>query len=162
MDYHLAQLNIAKFRLPIEHPTNVDFVNNLDRVNATAESQPGFIWRLVGEGNSATDIRAYDDPEVIPNLSVWADVDSLMAFVYRNEEHRKIMHRRREWFEKLEFHLVLWWVKAGHEPTLDEAKQRLEMLSKLGSTERAFTFARLFPAPGEELLGLVVEKCASE
>ena len=52
MKFHLAQLNIAKFRLPMEHPQNADFINNLDRVNALAELRPGFIWRFVGEGNT--------------------------------------------------------------------------------------------------------------
>ena len=49
MKYHLAQLNIARFVKPADHPDNADFVNNLDRVNAVADAQPGFVWRLVGE-----------------------------------------------------------------------------------------------------------------
>lgn len=71
MRYQLAQLNIAKFRLPKEHPNNLGFMNNLDRVNAVAESQPGFVWRMVGEGDDATDIQAFDDPDMIINISVW-------------------------------------------------------------------------------------------
>lgn len=43
MSYHLAEINIAKFRLSMDHPDNVDFVQSLDRVNAIAESQPGFV-----------------------------------------------------------------------------------------------------------------------
>lgn len=147
MAHQLAQLNIANFRLPAEHPDNHDFVSNLDRVNAIAEAQPGFVWRLKGEGNDALDLQAFDDPNVISNMSVWADLDSLAAFVYRNEEHRQIMRRRKEWFDKMEFHLVLWWVKEGHIPTLHEAIKRLDSLQANGPTEYAFTFRYTYPSP---------------
>ena len=148
MDYQLAQLNIARFRLPQEDPVNADFVNNLDRVNAIADQQPGFVWRLVGEGNNALDIQAFDDLHIASNLSVWNDVESLEAFVFSSEAHRDILRRRREWFDKLEFYLVLWWVSAGHRPDLDEAKGRLECLQKNGPTAEAFTFRDRYPSPG--------------
>ena len=50
------------------------------------------------------------------------------------------MRRGAEWFDKVEFHLVLWWVEAGCIPSLEEANARLELLEKYGSTERAFSF----------------------
>ena len=148
MDYQLAQLNIARFHLPQEDPVNTDFVNNLDRVNAIAERQPGFVWRLVVEGNNALDIHAFDDQHVASNLSVWNDVESLEAFVFGNAAHRDILRRRREWFDKLEFYLVLWWVSAGHRPDLEEAKGRLECLQKNGPTAETFTFRDRYPSPG--------------
>ena len=144
MNYHLAQLNIAQFRLPQEHPVNADFVANLDRVNAIAESQQGFVWRLVGDGNDATDIQAFDDPNILVNLSVWTDIESLAAFAYRNSAHKEIMRRRNEWFDKMEFYLVLWWIEEGHIPTLTEAKERLNLLEADGPSEKAFTFKQSF------------------
>ncbi len=160
MNYHLAQLNIARFMKPAEHPDNADFVNNLDRVNAIAELQPGFIWRLVGDGNDALDIQAFDDPNIAVNMSVWTSMESLAAFVYRNEAHLAIMRRRREWFEKTKFHLVLWWVEAGHIPTLIEAKERLNALIADGPSERAFTFRKPYPAPGGQQVRPVLDDCA--
>ena len=160
MTYHLAQLNVARFRVPADHPVNADFVSNLDRVNAIAESQPGFVWRLIGEGNDALDLKAFDDPNVAVNMSVWTDLESLAAFAYRNEDHRAIMRRRREWFEQMEFHLVLWWVAAGCRPTMDEAKIRLDLLRRKGPTADAFTFKEPFPAPGESDIGPVLDECA--
>ena len=145
---------------PIEHPDNFDFVDNLDRVNAIAESQPGFIWRLTGDGNDASDIQAFDDPNVIVNMSVWTNVESLAAFVYRNEEHLAIMRRRREWFERMESHLVLWWVEAGHIPTLDEAKRRLSKLIADGPCEQAFTFRSPYPPPNGGDVRPVLDECA--
>lgn len=46
MNYHLAQLNIARFRLPMEYPINAPFIESLDHVNSTAEQQPGFVFFL--------------------------------------------------------------------------------------------------------------------
>lgn len=147
MNYQLAQLNLAKFRLPIEDPVNADFVNNLDAVNAIAEAHSGFVWRLKGEGNDATDLQAYDNPKIIANLSVWSDLESLVDFVYKDESHKNIMRRRREWFDKMEFFMVLWWVEAGNEPSLKQALERLELLQEKGPSAEAFTFRNDFPAP---------------
>jgi hypothetical protein len=44
--YELAQLNIALMKEPLESPRMADFVANLERINALAESSPGFVWRL--------------------------------------------------------------------------------------------------------------------
>lgn len=147
MDYHLAQLNIARFRLPPEHPNNADFVNNLDRINAIAEQQPGYIWRLKGDGNDALDIKAFEDPNLVINLSLWSDMESLSAFVYRNKEHRQIMRRRAEWFEKVEFHLCLWWLRQGELPQINDAINRLAWLQSKGPSPRAFTFKSGFAKP---------------
>ena len=158
--YELAQVNIARFRLPQDHPANADFVNSLDRVNAIAESQPGFIWRLQGEGNDALDVQAFDDPNIAINMSVWSDIQSLVNFTYRNDEHKNIMRRRKEWFEKIDFYMVLWWVEQGRRPTIEEAKIRLELLRQQGSTYSSFTFKKPFPAPTGETLNPFKDECA--
>lgn len=160
MKYQLAQFNIARFRLPQDHPVNADFVKNLDRVNEIAESQPGFIWRFTGEGNDALDVQAFDDPNVAVNMSVWSDLESLGAFVYQNSEHLGIMRRRNEWFEKIKLHLVLWWVEKGHIPTIDEAKHRLSLLLQHGPTEHAFTFRQPFEPPCGRQTRPVMDECA--
>ncbi|MEM7378233.1 MAG: DUF3291 domain-containing protein [Pseudomonadota bacterium] len=152
MAYELAQLNLARFRVPVDDPVNADFVNNLDRVNAEAESQPGFVWRLTGEGNNATDLQAFDDPLIIVNLSVWSDIGALVDYVYRNPVHTDIMRRRKEWFDRIDFHLALWWVEAGHHPSVAESKLRLELLRCCGPTEAAFTFKHAYAPPTGERL----------
>ncbi len=159
MAYHLAQINIAKFLIPVEDPANADFVANLDRVNALAEGQPGFVWRLVGEGNDATDLKPFDDPNLAINMSVWTDIDSLVAFVYRDEGHREIMRRRREWFDRMEFYMALWWIPAGHVPTVQEGKERLDLLARIGPTAEAFLFKQPFPAPGATPVAPIPVEC---
>lgn len=150
MKFQLAQFNVARFRLPQSHPDNAEFVNSLDRVNAIAETQPGFVWRFTGDGNDALDVQAYDDPNVVVNLSVWTDLDALSAFVYKNREHIAIMRRRREWFARTQFNLVLWWIHAGHLPELSEARRKLDVLVTYGPSCDAFTFRNPFPPQGAE------------
>ena len=147
MQYQLAEINIATFRVPMTDPVNADFIANLDSVNAAAECAPGFVWRLVGEGNNALDIQAFDNPNTAVNMSVWTDLDALAKFVYRSEGHREIMRRRKEWFDRMEIHMALWWVVKGHRPTLAEGKERLETLSRVGPSAQAFLFNKPFPAP---------------
>lgn len=160
MNYYLAQVNIAKFRLAQEHPINADFINNLDRVNAIAEAQPGFIWRFTGSGNNALDIQPFADPNIAINMSLWADIDSLVSFVYHNQSHKEIMRRRKEWFEKIDFYMVLWWIECGKRPTIAEAKQRLQLLSQKGPSPLAFTFKQPYPAPnGKPVFGFE-DECA--
>ena len=145
--HELAQLNMARLLAPVESPQLSDFVANLDRINALAEQSPGFIWRLQTEAGNATAIRPFGD-DLLINLSVWENVESLYRFVYRSD-HIDIMRRRREWFDSMdEAYLVLWWVPAGHRPTLTEAENRFDRLKTQGATPQAFTFKEAFPPPG--------------
>lgn len=158
--FHLAQINVGRFLAPVDDPRIADFVANLDRINALAESQPGFVWRLVGEGNDATDLKPVeDDPLMAINMSVWCDLDGLAAFVYRTA-HRDIMRRRREWFEAMEVYMTLWWVPAGHTPTIAEGMAKLAVFERLGASPVAFTFRNPFPAPDAPFVAPILDKCA--
>ena len=144
--YELAQLNVAQMRLPMEDPGMADFVDNLDRINALAESSPGFVWRLQDETGNATDFRPFGD-DMLVNISVWEDAESLRAFVF-DTAHKEIMKRRAEWFDRMEMpYVVLWWVPAGHQPTEQEAGEKLEQLRSQGPGPEAFNFRELFPSP---------------
>lgn len=119
----------------------------LDPVNAIADAAAGFVWRLQTEAGNATSIPVLGDDRLIVNMSVWASIDQLADFVYRSG-HVAVMRRRREWFERIKVFMALWWVPAGHLPTVAEAEERLEHLRSHGPTSRAFTFRQRFPAPG--------------
>lgn len=145
--YELAQLNVAVMKTPLESPSMADFVGNLDRINSLAEQSPGFVWRLQSDDGDATAFRPLGE-HVLVNLSVWTDVASLSRYVYRSA-HVEIMRRRREWFERMSsVHMVLWWVPAGHRPTVGEAVSRLEQLRDAGPSPSAFTFAQAYGPPG--------------
>jgi hypothetical protein len=149
MDHHLAQLNIGRILAPLESEQLSDFVEALDPINELADAAPGFVWRLQTEDGDATAIRAFADDMLLLNMSVWASFDALSAFVYRTD-HREVMRGRRQWFERMaEAYLVLWWVPAGHIPTVAEAVERLERLRADGPSPEAFTFRTPFPPPGQ-------------
>ena len=145
--FHLAQFNIARLRAPLDDPAIAGFVAGLDTMNALADSSPGFVWRLTdGPDGDATTVRPLD-PDVIVTMSVWDSVESLRAFSYQSA-HLDYLRRRRDWFLPHNFRasLVLWWIPAGHIPTVEEACERLERVAD-GPSPEAFTFRRTFPAP---------------
>ena len=146
-EFHLAQVNIGILRAPLESPEIADFVALLDPINALADESPGFVWRLTGEGNNATDVKAFGNTGIIVNMSVWRSLDDLRDFVYRSN-HVDVLRRRREWFDKLaEAHLALWWLPAGRLPTVEEAEWRVGLLRSHGPTAEAFTFRSPFGPP---------------
>src|SRR4029078_11064317 len=74
----------------------------------------------------------------------WRSREDLWEFVYRSQ-HLDFLRRRRDWFEQpSEPTLVLWWVPAGHIPSMDKALVRLEQLRAHGPTPQAFTFRQPF------------------
>jgi hypothetical protein len=148
---HLAQLNIGRLRAPLDDPRIADFRDNLDRVNALAESSPGYVWRLQDEGGNATSFNPFDDDLTIINLTVWESIEALADFTYRSG-HASFLRRRREFFESpSQPILCLWWIPEGELPAIDDAIARLEHLRAHGPTPRAFTFRHRFPPDSQEL-----------
>jgi hypothetical protein len=144
MAWHLAQLNIGRLRAPVDDPATAEFMDNLDPVNALAEATPGFVWRLQTDEGNATSVRAFEDPLMILNMSVWSSIEALADFTYRTA-HASVLRQRRSWFEKPDQAiLALWWVPAGHEPTPEEGIARLEHLRAHGPTPAAFTLRERF------------------
>jgi len=43
MNFHLAQINIARLIAPLDDPRIAGFVSQLDPINAIADSAPGFV-----------------------------------------------------------------------------------------------------------------------
>jgi Domain of unknown function (DUF3291) len=150
MKFHLAQINIGRLAAPIDDPKIAEFVSQLDAINAIADDAPGFVWRLKTESGNATDVVYNDDPFVIVNMSVWASLEALRDYAYKSE-HVRVMRDRAKWFEKMEKpHYCLWWVPAGHIPTVAEGRERLEHYQLHGATPYSFWFSQPFPQPTEE------------
>jgi hypothetical protein len=135
----------------MDDPVMAGFVNRLAEINALAEASPGFIWRLKDEAGNATSIHAFDDPRVIVNLTMWSSIEALFEFTYRTT-HVELFRGRRSWFEPYGSpHLVLWWQPADQPPSLDEAKRRLESLTRHGPTAEAFTLKVRFAPDGSPI-----------
>jgi hypothetical protein len=154
--FHLAQLNVGRLLAPVDSPTIAGFVAELESINRLADRSPGFVWRLQTEAGDATAIRPTHDDLFLVNLGVWASLEALRAFTYTTA-HVEVLRRRREWFERLDTaHLVLWWVPVGHQPSVEEAMDRLERLRRDGPTPVAFTFRTPFTpqavGPGDPMV----------
>jgi hypothetical protein len=147
--FHLAQANIGRIRAPLDHPIMDGFRTQLDPINALADRTPGFVWRLQTEEGNAMAIRPYDDERMAINMSVWESLPALQQFVYRSA-HAATLRDRQQWFEPMPGPImVLWWIAAGHIPSVAEAIERLAHLQQHGPSPHAFTFRTPFPAPEE-------------
>ena len=144
MGRHLAQLNIATLRHPIDHPQIADFVDALPTVNALGEQSAGYVWRLQSDSGNATDIQVFDDPLIIINLTVWASLADLKAFAYRGT-HRDFFRRRGEWFVDGASRTALWWLPIPQLPTTEDAKRRLDFIDAFGTSPFAFEIGQHHP-----------------
>ncbi|MFZ0845570.1 MAG: DUF3291 domain-containing protein [Pseudolabrys sp.] len=142
MTQHLAQFNIARIKYPLDDPRMKEFADNVERINGLAETIEGFVWRLQDESGHAMNMRVYDDPRVMPNLTLWEDVAALERFVWQTL-HKRFYSRRGEWFEHIDTPLVMWFVPQGHWPSLAEGVARLDRLMAQGPDDEAFGWDRI-------------------
>ena len=123
------------------------FVRRLDPVNAVADASPGFVWRYETEDEEPEEVRVFGDESILFNMSVWQTIEDLEAFVYRSN-HLEVLQKKSQWFERsTRAPLVLWWVEAGHIPSVEEAKEHFETLWRDGPSATAFSFKARFPPP---------------
>ncbi len=143
--FHLAQLNIARARGERDDPLMQEFVARIEEINALADQAPGFVWRLQDEEGDAVNIRLFDDPLLLVNMSVWESLDALKDYVYQSL-HVEVMKDRKAWFERMaQVHQVMWWVPDGHVPSVEEGRARLDGIREKGPGREAFDFAHPFP-----------------
>lgn len=150
MVYHLAQANIARFKARLDDPIMKEFVDFLEPVNRFAEESKGFIWRLKDEqGRPASYIESpFKDEMMAVNISVWKNLDSLRDFVY-GTVHSYFLRNKKKWFDlKGPSQFVLWWMPEGTLPTLEMAKEKLELLEKNEPSPEAFSMATLYDPNG--------------
>jgi len=156
--HQLAELNVGRLLAPTDDPRVAEFMGALDRINGLGKRMPGFVWMMEGSGQPGTgntEAKIDGDAQFVSNLTVWEDAASLENFVF-GTVHRMFYERRAEWFEVLgKMHFVMWWVPAGHKPTLDEALAKLADLQANGDTDRAFGWSYL-----KEAQGMKIRSCA--
>jgi hypothetical protein len=157
MNWHVAQINVGRLIAPIDDPRIAGFVSQLDSINALADTSPGFVWRLQSASGNATDIAYNDDPSMMVNMSVWQSIEALRDYVY-SSRHVEVFRERAKWFEKLSVQpYCLWWVPAGHRPTVVEGRERLEHYRTNGATPYAFWFSQRYPAPEDRPTAAVLD-----
>ncbi|MFF3685945.1 DUF3291 domain-containing protein [Streptomyces sp. NPDC002187] len=143
----LAQTNVSRLKYPLDSEELRPFVDAEASVYSDAEEAGGFVWRHTsGDCEDRSGLRVFNDDFLVVNVSVWQDLQALMAFMYRGP-HRDVMARRHEFFERVDEAMsAMWWIPAGHRPSLKEAEQRLIHLREHGPTPYAFTLRMTFPA----------------
>jgi hypothetical protein len=86
------------------------------------------------------------------SLSLWRDIESLMAFSY-NGVHAEALKGARLWNRRQTWPpLVLWWVEAGKFPQWQDGVDRLHRLSDYGPTAEAFSFKAPFDSQGRPMV----------
>src|SRR5690349_15580810 len=130
--FHLAQMNTARLRAPLDDPSMAEFAEGVPLMNALADRSPGFLWRLADENGDGT-ISAPSDPLRIYTLSLWESVEHVRAYAYQST-HLDYLRRRRDWFvpHGSEAAMVMWWIPAGQIPTMRQAISRLGRIQAAG------------------------------
>jgi hypothetical protein len=154
VQHHLAQVNIARMRHAPGSVALADFVERIDEMNRLAESSQGFVWRIRGTEVTPEMLRVFEnyfvpfEPErFFYNMSVWESVEDLQRYVFQTM-HVELFRAKDHWMDSFNrAHLALWWIPAGHRPTVAESAERLRAVDEKGPTPFAFTFANRFPKP---------------
>ncbi|MBI5708623.1 MAG: DUF3291 domain-containing protein [Armatimonadetes bacterium] len=158
----LAFMTMGELREPYGHPTVQGFFDRIADVFADVETSDGFIDRSRrdtmldqhgwGEVVCPKCFQPVDDLLMLPStLSLWTDLESVIAYAYRGP-HGEAMSKRREWFKDRNAPTyVAWWVADGHTPDWNEAGDRIDHLHENGSTAFAFDFKAPFDADGRPM-----------
>ena len=147
--FHLAQLNIARMRAPLGDPIMAGFESQLESYQRRCRSKPRLLWRLAGEEGTPP---PFAPSRTSGSSSTCPSGSRSKPFISTSTGARTSRRSATgaQWFEPMEGpHLVLWWITAGSIPTVEDGKDKLAELARLGPTEDAFTFRQPFPAPGE-------------
>ena len=149
---HLAQVNAATLRYPVDDPRLAGFTAVVDRIHRLAETAPGFVWRHPDAHRhrypDAELSNAGGAPLTVVNLSVWESYEALHAFTYRSV-HGQLVRRRAEWFlPPGGATTALWWVPDHATPDPVVALARLRHLRRHGPGPRAFSVRRRFDPEG--------------
>lgn len=155
----LAVFTFGLFRKPAEDPANRGFHDRNDGTLAAAEGSDGFIARSGYDGDPGPAswgaqvfprfYEARGDGWTPATLSLWQDLESIVAFAY-DGTHAEALRHGRAWFQDGDWPpYVAWWVAGDRRPDWADAVARHERLHDQGPGPAAFDFAKPFTAAGE-------------
>lgn len=159
--FQLAMYNFGLHVAPYDAPEVQGFLRREPLNFAAAERASGFVARSGYDGEPGPKswgfqvfprfIEASGHDSGPSSLSVWADIESLMAFSYAGV-HAEALKNARNWNTRNDWPpLVLWWIEAGRRPDWEQAAERLEWLHDHGASPRAFTFKQAYGPGGAPL-----------
>lgn len=143
-EFQLAEFNFGTLKYDWDDPRVADFQNNLDLMNGLAAKADGFFWRMPDDEMEAAQVDmlgAFANPRTASTFSVWRDVDSLSAFVWKTV-HKRFYDRKGEWYDaKGNGNFVMCWIPEGYKPTVAEGMERFNHMKSQGETDFAFGWA---------------------
>lgn len=145
----LAFVNIAILLQPFGDPQVRGFEERISSVFEVAEGSQGFV---VLHGDAPDVPNMFRAPEfagrVAQNLSVWQNLESLMAYAYGGL-HGEAFAKRKDWIAHGAWPgTAAWWVGKDQPVTWEEAHRRYELLHHRGSSPEAFNFKQAFAPDG--------------
>lgn len=157
----VALFTFGLFREAAEHPSNQGFHDRNDANLAAAERSDGFIDRSGYDGDPGPQswgVQVYPhfyvergDGWSPATLSLWRDLESIVAFVYSGI-HAEALSHGRQWFLKGEWPpYVAWWVADDHRPDWAEGVARYEYLHEHGASPHAFNLRQPYSADGNRI-----------
>ena len=150
MNFHLAQINIGRLVASLDDPKIAGFVAQLDPINALADAAPGFVWRLQSAAGNATELAYNDDPS-LSSTCLSGPPSKRCATTSTRPDTSRFFAIAPSGLKKWTSLTTVWWIPAGHVPTVSEGRERLERYQQHGPTPYSFWFSKLFPAPVQEV-----------
>ena len=155
----LAIYNFGLFVAPYESPEVEGFRLREPSNFLAAETAEGFVGRSGYAGEPGPEswgqqvfprfIEGSGFETAPSSLSLWADLESLMAFSYSGVHADALKHARRWQVERRWPALVLWWTP--RRPDWTEAVERFERLHDQGAGPDAFNFKAPYGPDGEKI-----------
>lgn len=151
----LALTTIGILHEPYGAERTQGFIDRFDLVFGSVDRAPGFLGRVPGDGLPDRDPwsapERFSGPEyqgrVPTTLSLWEDLESAIAFTYRNH-HGAAMRDRGRWLMKIDVAShAAWWQDGDALPTWSEANARLERMWN-GEGPHAFLLQRPYAPDG--------------
>ena len=157
--FHLAMYNFGLHVASYDAPEVRGFLLREPLNFAAAAMSDGFVGRSGYDGEPGPEswgaqvfprfIEGSGHDSGPSSLSLWQDIESLMAFSYAGV-HAEALRNARNWNTRNDWPpLVLWWLEAGSRPDWEQAVEKLEWLHDHGSGPQAFTFKQPFGADGQ-------------
>ena len=138
---HVAHVNVAKLKFEKGDPRVQLVFDAVPEIYALAERAAGCGWRRDDEAEEARAPDVFGEPGLLIALSVWESSDALQQFVYRSA-HGGYLRQRASWFVPRNCaNKALWWVERSERPSIDEARHRLDWLTRHGPGDVAFDFS---------------------
>jgi hypothetical protein len=151
---------MALLKAPRADPAVAGFMNRLEETFGHAETFPGFVDRSrmdpttgVYDWGPRAVPRTFPDQSpgdrLVHTLSLWRDLESVVAYSYGNP-HAEVLLKRREWCLTPSWPTyVAWWVDDAQIPSWPESNERFDALHTQGPTAAAFNFRKAFGADGQ-------------